>query len=108
MDKKAETVKMTAQQKMNEDNNHTKIAIAAINASVKESMETLDAQVGHIKDVADVILSQVQMAHEATQNDLDRQAAAQQATQEQAAASQQQASDQAQQQQQNQSGPTGE
>jgi hypothetical protein len=108
MDKKAETVKMTAQQKMNEDDNRTKIAIAAINASVKESMETLDAQVGHIKDVADVILSQVQMAHEATQNDLDRQAAAQQATQEQAAASQQQASDQAQQQQQNQSGPTGE
>lgn len=98
-EKAAEMVKTSAQERMNQDDNRTKIQIAEINASIKESMETLDAQVAHIKNVADVLMGQVQIQHEANQADLDRQHAQQQ--QEQAAqAAQTQQAQGAQQQQQ--------
>lgn len=98
-EKSAETVKMSAQERMNQDDNRTKLQIAEINASIKESMETLDAQVAHIKNVADVLMGQVQLQHQANQSDLDRQAAQQQQAQQAQAAQDQQAQGFQQQQQ---------
>lgn len=85
-----------------------KIEIAEINASTKERMDGLDAQLASLKHVADVLSGQIDLNHDAIQNGLDRQHALtlQQSQQDAAALSQQSAqqasADQQAQQQQEQ------
>lgn len=91
-EKQAEKQKMDAQERMNEDDNRTKIQIAEINASVKESADTLLAGVEQFKQTADILMGKLQMGHEHVQNELDRQHAAEQqqvAADQQAAAQEQ-------------------
>lgn len=86
-EKQAEVVKMSAQERMNQDDNATKIKVAEIQASVKESADTLLAGAQQFKDTADILMGKLQMGHEHVQNELDRQHAIEQQQQAAAAAS---------------------
>lgn len=67
-----------------------KLQIAEINASTKESMDTLANQVQAMKSISDFLTERMGYQHEAAQNELDRQHAAElQGQQQQAAAASQ-------------------
>ena len=76
------TQKLQAQDAQNQsreriasDDNQTKIQVAEINASVKERMNALDAQLVALKHISDVLTGHIQMQNDAKQAELARQAA---------------------------------
>jgi hypothetical protein len=71
-EKKAELAKLDKEKEIKQMDAQTKLEVAAINASVKERMDTLDAQVGSIAHMVTVLTQGLQMQHESTQNQLDR------------------------------------
>jgi hypothetical protein len=71
-ERQAESLKLQSNERINQQNNATKLQIAEINASVKERMDTLDQQIEYIKHISDVLTEKVGLTHEAVQNAMDR------------------------------------
>ncbi len=71
-ERKAEQLQLQSNERINQQNNATKLQIAEINASVKERMDTLDSQIQYIKHISDVLTEKVGLTHEAVQNAMDR------------------------------------
>lgn len=102
-EKRGKVVERTFDQRIHEDDNRVKLEIAQINASTKERMDALNAQVEYIRNTTDALMShlgmqsseaqaqadrehasqegQMDREHAAMQSDADRQAAAEQAAQ---------------------------
>jgi hypothetical protein len=72
-DKKAETQKLTAQKDIETLKLQKDIDVAVINASVKESIENINQQLGAIQHISGMLMDKFSLDHEATQNELDRQ-----------------------------------
>jgi hypothetical protein len=84
-EKKAETLKLAQEEKNLKLKLQVDIDKATIAASVKENVETMAQHVQAFKHIADVLTGNLQMAHEANQNELDRQHAVDLQGQQQAA-----------------------
>lgn len=72
-EKKAETQKFNHQLEIEKMKEETAVKSHLIDASTKESIESLNQQVVVLKHVSDVLTERFSLAHEAVQNDLDRQ-----------------------------------
>jgi hypothetical protein len=57
---------------MNQQDNQTRIAVAEINASVKEDIGQLNQQVSAIRHIMDALTERFKLQHEARENALDR------------------------------------
>lgn len=84
----AKTLEWQTRKAMNEDDNKTKLDVAAINASVKESIETLNQQAGAIQHLVDTLMS-----HQQLMMDQQHQVALQQGAQDHAVTLQQSSQD---------------